>query len=72
MGNKLPLKDYQVSAIARGYPFECDCGEIFKTSTAAWGCRKCRKYLASEDFESRSVVDLRTGLKWPSPYLRCL
>jgi len=61
MNNAKNLRPYQIDAIAMGYPFECSCGELFKTSTAAWGCRKCRKYLSLDDFTAREVVDLRTG-----------
>lgn len=55
------LEDYQVAAIAEGYAFECGCGELYNSIPAAWGCRKCRKYLSLERYTAREVIDLRTG-----------
>ena len=59
MMNKLP--EYVVAAMAKGYFFECTCGEMYRTADAAWGCSKCRKYLWDADFSVRVVTDLRTG-----------
>lgn len=63
MENK--LSDYQVeeyiisSAISRGYPWECACGEFHRSLESARICRKCRQYLV--DFNDRSApIDLRT------------
>lgn len=57
--NKMVFSDYQVDAIARGYPWECACGELHRSLESARICRKCRQYL--EDFNDRSdPVDLRT------------
>lgn len=61
MDNAKNLRPHQIDAIAAGYPFECSCGEQFKTAASAWGCRKCRKYLSLDDFTAREVVDLGTG-----------
>lgn len=55
------LEDYQIRAIAEGYAFECGCGELYNRPDAAWGCRKCRKYLSLDRYTAREVVDLRTG-----------
>ena len=59
------LSDYQVdvsvsaSAISRGYPWECACGEMHRSFESARNCRKCRQYLV--DFNDRSdPIDLRT------------
>lgn len=61
------LSDYQVdvsvsaSAISRGYPWECACGEMHRSFESARNCRKCRQYLV--DFNDRSdPIDLRTLL----------
>ena len=59
MENK--LSDYQVSAISRGYPWECACGELHRSLESARICRKCRQYLV--EFNDRSApIDLRTLL----------
>lgn len=55
------LQDYQIEAIAEGFFYECDCGEIHNSPRASWECRKCRTYLMDEDFWSRRVIDLRSG-----------
>lgn len=47
------------------FPFECQCGERYRTSAYAWACRKCRVYLTEDDFHERAVVDLRTGQPAP-------
>lgn len=61
IGTMENLLDHQKSAVADGFCFECGCGEIHRSASGAWGCRKCRDYLADEDFDHRKVVDLRTG-----------
>lgn len=53
--------EYVQEAMAKGFVFECGCGEIYRTAEQAWGCRKCRDYLLDEDFYDRKVTDLRTG-----------
>lgn len=57
----MKLRDYQAEAVLEGYPFECGCGEQFRTARAAWECRKCRVYLTENDFDTRTVIDLSTG-----------
>lgn len=59
------LLPHQDAAVKDGYPFECTCGEMFKSATAAWTCKKCRIYLTDSDFEGREVIDLRDGSKAP-------
>ena len=46
------------NSIARGFVFECSCGERFKTISSASVCKKCRTY--SIFGSTRYVVDLRT------------
>jgi ribosomal protein L37AE/L43A len=53
--------DHRAEAVAEGFFFECGCGEIHRTSSGAWTCRKCREYLMDADFDDREVFDLRTG-----------
>jgi len=54
----LELSDYQLSAINDGYCYECPCGELLNSISAAVYCRKCRKYSASP---GRFVIDIRTN-----------
>jgi len=42
-----------------GFPFECACGECFRTISAAAGCRKCRNYCVFG--YCTHVIDQRTG-----------
>lgn len=65
MDNVKNLEEYQVNAIASGFPYECGCGELYNSSNAAWGCRKCRRYLPLDRYTAREVVDLRTGAVAP-------
>lgn len=51
----------QINAAINGYPYACSCGEQHRTKAGAWGCRKCRQYLMEDDFDNRTVVDVRTG-----------
>jgi hypothetical protein len=37
--------EYIRNAVAKGYTWECSCGEIYRTEMAARTCRKCRDYL---------------------------
>ena len=63
---ELPL--YTVNAIARGYFYECSCGELFLTVESAQSCRKCRTY--TERGSCTEVYDIATGkLLWESPWL---
>ena len=55
------MTNYIAESVAKGYVYECDCGEGHKTIAGAFGCRKCRTYLLDDDFYNRKVVDLRTG-----------
>ena len=48
---------YLDAAIARGYIFECPCGELLNSVYAAMTCRKCRKY---SSFPGRYVVNVVT------------
>ena len=41
------------------YPFECACGECYRTVAAAAACRKCRNY--SVFGYCTHVIDQRTG-----------
>jgi hypothetical protein len=47
---------YILESAANGYPFECGCGEMYKSDVAAISCRKCRTYLMDEDFATRCVT----------------
>jgi len=47
---------YILESAANGYPFECGCGEMYKSDVAAISCRKCRTYLMDEDFVDRCVT----------------
>ncbi len=59
MTNANQNTSFHLSAISRGYFWECACGEIHRSRESATGCRKCRQYLI--DFNDRSPpVDLRT------------
>ena len=35
---------FTTSAIADGYVYECSCGELYNSVSAALSCRKCRNY----------------------------
>ena len=52
------LPTYVINAVARGYRFECPCGELLRTVELARTCRKCRKY---SSFPGRYVTDAVTG-----------
>ena len=53
------LTQYQIDAIASGYPWECDCGELHRTREQAVICRKCRQY-CMDYFNRSNPIDLRT------------
>ena len=36
---------YLAEAVERGYSFECQCGELHRSSTEASQCKRCRAYL---------------------------
>ena len=38
------LDEYYTRCINEGYPYECACGEMYKSIAAAACCRKCRNY----------------------------
>ena len=50
---------YVMDAVARGYRFECSCGELSKTIAIARACRKCRTY--APELRCTEVYDLATG-----------
>ena len=49
MSNAYTVPAYVLESAANGYPFECGCGEMYKSDIAAICCRKCRTYLMDED-----------------------
>jgi hypothetical protein len=54
-----------MEAIARGYRFECSCGELSKSVEIAKACRKCRTY--APESSCTEVYDLSTGeMVWQS------
>ena len=56
---------YIMEAIARGYRFECSCGELSKSVEIAKACRKCRTY--APERQCTEVYDLSTGeMVWQS------
>ena len=55
----IPVSSYIADSIAEGFCFECSCGELYSSVTAAVGCRKCRSYHVFG--YCTHVVDLRTG-----------
>lgn len=55
-----PIPSHYAEAIANGFFWECDCGEIHRTEQGARNCRKCRDYLMENDFYNRAdPVDIR-------------
>jgi len=56
-------QEIKAGYVAEGYPFECGCGEMYRTAEQAWRCRKCIEYLYDEDYAAREVTDLRDGSK---------
>lgn len=60
---ELPL--YKVNAIAKGFFYECSCGELYCHVDAAVGCRKCWNY--TEKGTCTEVYDIATGkMVWES------
>ena len=55
----IPVENYIADSIAEGFCFECSCGELYSSVTAAAGCRKCRSYCVFG--YCTHVVDIRTG-----------
>ena len=55
----IPVENYIADSIAEGFCFECSCGELYSSVTAAAGCRKCWSYCVFE--HCTHVVDIRTG-----------
>ena len=53
--------DYQIRYADEGFPYACDCGEMWEDGESAVYCRKCRTYLMDEDFNQRSVWNVSTG-----------
>jgi len=59
MDNPEPLTvPYYMSCIAKGYRYECSCGELHREETQAWNCRSCRINLSTDTFETREVINL--------------
>ena len=44
MTTKTFFSEYFISAIADGYVYQCNCGELYNDIGAAYNCRKCRNY----------------------------
>ncbi len=64
----MELSLYLVNAIARGYFYECSCGELFATVESAQSCRKCRTY--TDRGCCSEVHDVATGeMVWELPWL---
>ncbi len=55
----IPVENYIADSIAEGFCFECSCGELYSSVTAAAGCRKCWSYCVFE--HCTHVVDIRSG-----------
>ena len=55
----IPVENYIADSIAEGFCFECSCGELYSSVTAAAGCRKCRSYCVFG--YCTHVVDIRSG-----------
>lgn len=61
MDNTEPLVvPYYMDCVARGYYYECTCGEVHRTEKSAWDCRKCSVYLPDDEYTDRKVIDIRT------------
>ena len=54
----IPVENYIADSISEGFCFECSCGELYKSVTAAAGCRKCWNYCVFG--YCTHVVDIRT------------
>lgn len=54
-----PVPSYLADSIAEGFCFECSCGELYSSVTAAAGCRKCRNYCVFG--YCTHVTDVRCG-----------
>lgn len=54
----IPVSSYLADSIAEGFCFECSCGELYSSVSAAAGCRKCRNYCVFG--HCTHVVDVRT------------
>ena len=55
----IPVENYIADSIAEGFCFECSCGELYSSVTAAAGCRKCWSYCVFG--YCTHVVDIRSG-----------
>ena len=51
---------FNLEAAEQEYIFECGCGELYRSSDAAWNCRKCRTDLSDADFFDRKVKNTQT------------
>ena len=52
------LSPYQIRAIKDGYRYECPCGELLNSISAAANCSKCWDYAPA--MAGRFVVDIKT------------
>ena len=52
------LSPYQIRAIKDGYRYECPCGELLNSISAAANCSKCWDY--APDMAGMFVVDIKT------------
>ena len=60
MDNLEPLTiPYYMDCLAKGYRYECCCGELHREERHVWNCRECRLCLSDESFDARRVVDIR-------------
>jgi len=50
--------DHYDKYIEEGYIWECGCGEIYNSEEAAWGCRKCLRYLFPKSYANRTVTNI--------------
>ena len=53
------FSEYYDNCLRVGYRYECACGEIFKSISAAGSCRKCRNYCIFG--YCTHVTDIETG-----------
>ena len=55
----IETNEYYAGLIAKGWFYECACGEVFRTIGRAATCRKCRNYTWAG--YCTHVTDVRTG-----------
>ena len=54
------LPEWAKGYITEGYNYGCACGESHATEKSAWNCRKCLKYLYTDDWCGRNVYFTET------------